>query len=324
MRESVPPTRILNRTTTEALVTYSDVVSAVEQAFVAHARGETHMPPKVYLDLPEYGGDFRAMPCSLGKVAGVKWVNAHPRNPTEHGLPSVMGVYVLSDAETAVPLAVLDATWITAARTGAAAAVASKYLGRKSPARLGFIGCGVQARTMLACHRALFGEALAVFGYDRDPDKARGFADEVGGAVGSLEEVAACDLLCASTPARTPVLPDRLVQAGTHINAMGADGPGKQELDAAILRRARVFIDEWEQASHSGEINVPLTKGTLKQADLAGTLGQVVAGQCPGRQTEADITVFDSTGLAVQDLAVAQLVYQRALDQDQGVVLELV
>lgn len=276
------------------------------------------MPAKVYLDLPEHEGDFRAMPASMGLRAGVKWVNAHPKNPSNHGLPSVMGLYILNDPATAWPLAVMDATWLTAVRTGAAAAVASKYLARPSARSIGFIGCGAQARTLWDAHRAVF-EDLEPVTADLCWQTAERFAQTIGGRAGTVAEAAGCDIVCSSTPARSPVVSGEWITDGCHINAIGADAPGKQELDPEILRRARIVIDEWEQASHSGEVNVPLARGQLVQSDITGTLGQVVSGAIQGRVSVVETTVFDSTGLAVQDLAVAALAVQRATQVGRGV-----
>ncbi|HEU4532635.1 MAG TPA: hypothetical protein VFS00_00910, partial [Polyangiaceae bacterium] len=168
-------TLILSAADVRSLLSMPEAVRAVELAFAEHASGRALMPPKVYLSLEAYGGDFRAMPSYVGPgpgagpdgapapdalpaAAGVKWVNSHPDNPQRHGLPSVMGVYILSDPATALPLAILDATVLTAARTGAAAAVASRHLAKPGPKTLGFVGAGVQSRWMLAAHRAVFGD----------------------------------------------------------------------------------------------------------------------------------------------------------------------
>src|SRR5688572_3510799 len=146
-------TLILTRTDVESLTDMHEVVEAVADVFRAHAEGKTQMPPKVYVSLPQHAGDFRAMPSFMEGAVGVKWVNSHPQNPVRHGLPVVMGVFIASDPETARPLAVMDATWLTAARTGAAAAVASRALARKDARSIGFVGAGVQARTMALAHR---------------------------------------------------------------------------------------------------------------------------------------------------------------------------
>jgi ornithine cyclodeaminase/alanine dehydrogenase-like protein (mu-crystallin family) len=175
------PTLILTKKDVQQILTMELAVPAVEAAFAAHGRGETLMPVKVYLPLPQYDGDFRAMPAYMAGSAGVKWVNAHPKNPERFGLPTVRGVYILSDPTNASPLAVMDATLLTAFRTGAAGAVASKYLARKAPKSLGFVGCGVQARMLLAAHRQIYGEGLTLLMADANPEAAARFAAEAGG-----------------------------------------------------------------------------------------------------------------------------------------------
>jgi len=299
-------------------------VQAVEVAFRAHGEAKVLMPPKVYLDLPDVGGDFRAMPAWMPGGSGVKWVNSHPENPKKHGLPTVMGVYILSDPQTARPLAILDGTLLTAYRTGAAAAVASKYLAVENPKTLGIIGCGAQASYVIEAHRVLWPD-IEVIAADTDPRQVEAVQQLVGGcSVGSTQVACASDIVCTLTPCKTPVIKDNWVAKGTHINAMGADAQGKQELSAGTLRRARVFVDEWTQAAHSGEINVPVHRGEFLAEDLCGTLGHVITGGCMGRESSADITVFDSTGLAIQDLALARALVDKALELDVGIDVDLV
>ncbi len=323
-------TRILTASDLRSLISMEDAVSAVERAFADHALGRAAMPPKVYLSLPEHGGDFRAMPSHVAAdgdapaVAGVKWVNSHAGNPARHGLPAVMGVYILSDPETALPLAILDGTVLTAARTGAAAAVASRHLARPSAGTIGFVGSGVQAEWMLAAHRVVFGDALQVVATDLRSDVAESFARDRGGRAGTLEEACACDIVCTSTPAREPVVRRDMLSPGVHINAMGADAPGKQELESAILRDAVIIIDEHHQATHSGEVNVPLSRGELTDADIFGTLGDIVAGRTRLDRTRDAWTVFDSTGLAIQDVALARVLLRRAEERGVGAMVALV
>jgi ornithine cyclodeaminase/alanine dehydrogenase len=306
----------------EKILTMEIAIPAVERAFAAHGRGEALMPPKLYLPLEKFSGDFRAMPALLGGDAGVKWVNMHPENPKRFNLPSVMAVYILSDPETAFPLAVMDGTRLTAFRTGAAAAVASKHLAVKNPATVGFIGCGVQARTLLAAHRASFGSFRAIMA-DVSTEAAERFAKEAGGFVASMDQAGSCDIICTSTPSRTPVLFRSYVGISTHINAMGADAPGKQELDPRLLHDATVVLDDWAQATESGEVNVPLHAGTYRREQIQGTLGEIVAGKKPGR-TGTEITIFDSTGLAIQDLALARVVFDEARNRGVGLEIDLV
>jgi ornithine cyclodeaminase/alanine dehydrogenase len=319
-------TRILTRDDVSRLCTMELALDAVETAFAAHGRGEARMPVKVYLPLPEHAGDFRAMPSYLGGAAGVKWVNSHPLNPARHGLPSVMGVYILSDPDTARPLAVMDATLLTAFRTGAAAGVATRHLHPGAPRTLGFVGCGVQSRYLHMAHRTLF-SGLEVLAADVVPAAAARFAREVGGRAVSIAEAAGCDVVCTSTPSRAPVVACAMVRPGAHVNAMGADAPGKQELETELVVAARVFVDDLEQATESGEVNVPLHDGALTRSALAGTLGDVIVGRVAARPPGAEattITIFDSTGLAVQDLALARVLYAAAIERGIGQDVALV
>lgn len=315
-------TLILSHADVRALCDMPLAMQAVEAGFRAYAEGRARMPSKVYLDLPEHQGDFRAMPSLLGNYAGVKWVNAHPHNRERHNLPTVMGTYVLSDPRTALPLAIMDATVLTAMRTGAAAGVATKYLAKVPFARAGFIGTGVQAR--------MFRDALLTLGAfellaaDQNADAAAQFAGESHGRVVSIEEASSCPVICIATPSSKPVIQRAWVRPGTHINAMGADGPGKQELDPQILREGRIIVDEPEQSLHGGELNVPVEQGLLTAGDIAATLGEVICGTKTGRRSRDEITIFDSTGLAIQDVALAAAIYERARERGVGQAIELV
>ncbi len=315
-------TLVLTRADVERVAATELAVEAVERAFVAFGRGEATMPPKVYLPIEDHDGDFRAMPARLGASAGLKWVNVHARNRKLHGLPTVMGVYILNDATNAFPLAIMDGTLLTALRTGAAGAVASKHLAGGMPRTISFIGCGVQAYTLHASHAVVFSgfECLA---HDRNADTAERFAAKTGGKVVSLEQAAGADIVCTATPARTPFIDARWIRPGAHINAMGADAPGKQELGSETLRMARVYIDDIHQATGSGEINVPLAKGEYSVDQIAGTLGEVVAGALP-KPADEETTVFDSTGLAIQDVALARAIYDAATANDVGYPVDLI
>jgi alanine dehydrogenase len=315
-------TLVLTRSEVEQVATMELGVAAVESAFAAFGRGEATMPPKVYLPVEDHEGDFRAMPARLGSSAGIKWVNVHARNRERHGLPTVMGVYVLNDPATAFPLAVMDGTSLTALRTGAAGGVASKYLATTSPRSIAFIGAGVQARTLHAAHQAVFGD-LELLVHDRNGHAAAELAAEIGGTATSLEVAAAADIVCTATPSRVPFLDADWVKPGAHVNAMGADAPGKQELSVGLLRASAVFIDDIHQAEGSGEINVPLARGDLVIDDIAGTLGEVVAGVLPRPKPETT-TVFDSTGLAIQDVALARAIFEEARERGIGTEVDLV
>jgi ornithine cyclodeaminase/alanine dehydrogenase len=315
-------TLVLTRKDVEDIATAQLAVDAVESAFAAFGRGEGSMPPKVYLPIEDHQGDFRAMPARLGDSAGIKWVNVHRKNRKNYGLPTVMGVYVLSDPANAFPLAIMDGTLLTALRTGAAGAVASKYLAPSQPTTISFIGAGVQARTLHDAHRVVYQDFQAL-AHDRNDDTAKRFADEVGARVVSLEEAAGADIVCTATPSRTPFVLAHWIRSGAHINAIGADAPGKRELSTDTLKGAAVYIDDIHQAAGSGEINVPLEEGDFTLDEIAGTLGEVVAGVLP-KPDRGTTTVFDSTGLAVQDVSLARAIYDAARSQSIGQEIDLI
>lgn len=283
---------------------------SVESAFADHGRGLVQMPPKVYITLP--GGDFRTMPAYLPSlsIAGVKIVNVHPDNP-RLGLPTVMALTVILDIATGRPLAVINATRLTDMRTGAAGAVAAKYLSRKREVVLGVIGTGRQAEAQVAAiSRELKIQEVRIWG--RNPGHVRRFADrfmEFPCFSLPIDKTCDCDVLVTTTPSTQPIIRSEWIREGTHINAIGADAPGKEELDPAILNRAQVFVDDLAQAVHSGEINVPISTGLYHKEDIAGTLGEVVTGK-KHRADPDTITIFDSTGLAIQDLAIAKIAMQ--------------
>jgi ornithine cyclodeaminase/alanine dehydrogenase len=304
----------------QSLMAMPQIIEAVHAAFVAYGRGEARMPPKVYLDVPD--GDFRAMPAYVAGAAGVKWVNVHPQNPTRYNLPTVMALIIYSDPATGAPLAVLDGTIITRYRTGAAAAVATRALARPDASTIGLIGCGGQAEAHLLALTTVLAPRRVYLA-----DKRREAAERLAARfphldcqVVDVERACQADVLSTLTPAREPFVRLAWLRPGCHINAMGADAPGKQELETEVLLAARVFVDDWEQASHSGEINVPYSQGRL--TEVAGSLPDLLCGRIAGRRSDTEITVFDSTGLALQDVAVARLVYDAAARAGTGTTVD--
>jgi alanine dehydrogenase len=291
----------------EEALDYRQVNDAVEAVFREHARGHVQMPPKLYLTFPH--GDFRTMPAYVPAldIAGVKIVNVHPDNRAA-GLPTVMALTVILDVATGIPRAIINATRLTDMRTGAAGAIAAKYLAPKKEVVLGVIGSGRQAEAQVqAISRELRITEVKV--WSRDEKNALAFAGrfrEFPGTATSIEQACDADVVVTTTPSRKPIVMHEWIHEGTHINAIGADAPGKEELDPLILKRAKVFVDDRPQAIHSGEINVPIAKGLFHAHDIAGTLGEVVVG-VKGRRNPDEITVFDSTGLAIQDLAIGRL-----------------
>jgi alanine dehydrogenase len=323
------------------------VIEAVEDAFAAYERGDATMPPKSYIDLPQYNGDFRAMPAYLDvresgasasqrdssraagawDAAGLKWVNSHPDNPAVHDLPTVMGTMIYSDPETAFPLAIMDGTVLTKRRTGAAAAVATDHLAVEGATSLGIVGAGAQAYAQLeaiAAVRPIESVVIADRNEDRRTAFVERFSDRFDVRAGSIAEAAGCGVLSTVTPVTEPIVPREAVGERTHVNAMGADAVGKHELEDAILADAKLVIDDYEQCTHSGEINVPWSRGVLSESDLYAELGEIVLGRKAGRTEGDGVTVFDSTGLAIQDVAAAHVVYEAATRGGEGEAVSLV
>jgi len=291
----------------EGAVSPERAVEAVRDAFVAYARGEWSMPPKVYV--PAYpAGDFRAMPALGAGHALLKWVTSYPGNPAR-GLPTVTGLVLLSDASDGSLRAALDAGAVTALRTGAAAVLAAETLGRQEAETAAVIGAGVNGR---AAAKTFLARGRSVMLWDVDEQRARAVADDLGADLASSrEEALAADLLVTVTPGHETLLPEGSLQPGQHVSLMGADGPGKAEIAVAELARTRVFCDDWEQASHNGELVHAVEAGAIARADVT-ELGTVLAGLAPGRESPGEITSFDSTGLAIQDLAIALAAIERA------------
>jgi alanine dehydrogenase len=281
-------TLLLNQDAVDENTQMPELIRAIEDAFAAYALGDAQMPAKSYIDLPQYNGDFRSMPAYLDAddwdAAGIKWVNVHPDNPEEFDLPTVMGTMIYSDPETAFPLAIMDGTELTMKRTGAAAAVATDHLAVEDATSMGLVGAGVQSYTQLeAISKIRPIEEVVISDLDDEAvaEFIDYFSDEFDVRAGSIAEAASCDILSTVTPVETP-------------------------------------LDDHAQTTHSGEINVPYNEGTLTDGDIHGDIGDIVIGELDGRTEEDGVTVFDSTGLAIQDVAAAHVVYEHANENDNG------
>lgn len=303
----------------------SSAIMIAEQAFKAKGQGRVQMPAKIYLHLDKYKGDFRAMPAYINgtQACGIKWVNVHPKNK-EHGLPSVMALIIINDPKTGFPLAVMDGTHITNLRTGAAGGIAAKYLARKNSSRLAMIGCGIQAQTQLMALNEIFNiEAVSL--YDLIPSQTEVFLKKtryLGLKMSVLRGIPECleeaDIVVTTTPSRKPIIKPEWINKGTHINAIGADAPGKEELEAKILKKAKIVVDDIAQAAHSGEINVPIAKKIITKRNIHANLADIITAKKQGRTSNNEITVFDSTGLAILDVAMAHYIYQQAKKNEIG------
>jgi len=276
-----------------------EAIERVRHGFVEYAGNEWQMPPKVYLDASP-NGDFRAMPAKGAGLAILKWVTSFPRNP-EAGLPVVMGMICVSSAADGEPLALVDVRAVTALRTGAVAAVAAQELAREDASSVGMIGCGLHGAWAARCLAAAeFGPGVC---FDVDPEAAGALAGELGWEAGTREDALACDVVTCVTPGNEPVVRVGDLRPGVHLNMLGADGPGKAEAEPEAVARCQLFCDEWTQASHGGELTGAVEAGLVNREDVT-ELGAVLTGSHPGRSAPDGVTLFDSTGLAIQDLAL--------------------
>jgi ornithine cyclodeaminase/alanine dehydrogenase-like protein (mu-crystallin family) len=295
---------VLDYETVLAAVSPSRAIEVVRDAFVRYHRGEWRMPPKLYLPSPT-GGDFRAMPALGDGLAILKWVTSFPANQGS-GVPTVSGLVCVSDASDGVLRMLVDGRAVTALRTGAAAAVAAQALA-SSDTTVGIIGCGVHGAWAARClHAAGFGPGVCA---DPDTRAATALAEELGWGTGSRGDAASAGVVTTATPGTAPVLTGDDLHLRLHLTLLGADGPGKAETTLDVLSRCTLFCDEWEQASHGGDLHLGADVGRVTRADVT-ELGAVLTGERHGRTSDDEVTLFDSTGLAIQDLAIAHALWR--------------
>jgi len=291
----------------ERAVSPHEAYDAVRAAFEAHARGTWSMPSKTYVtNYP--AGDFRAMPAIGDGHAVLKWVTSFPGNPPK-GLPTVTGLVLLSDAEEGTLLALSDAAAVTALRTAAAGVLAADTLCRSEASSYAVIGAGINGAETA---RMLVAHGVVPLIWDLDEGRRRFVAERIGAQEAtSAAEALASEVVVTVTPGAAVLYPEGSLEPGQHVSLMGADGPGKAEVAIAELSRAHLFCDDWEQASHGGELAAGVAAGVVTQ-DTVTELGAVLIGEADGRRSAGDVTLFDSTGLAIQDLAIAKAAFTKA------------
>ena len=297
----------------ERAVSPHEAYDAVRRAFEAHARQEWSMPSKVYVsNYP--AGDFRAMPAIGDGHALLKWVTSFPGNPAR-SLPTVTGLVLLSDAEDGRLLALLEAAAVTALRTAAAGVLAADTLCRAEASSYAVIGCGVNGAETA---RMLLAHGVTPLVWDVDEWRRKLVADRLGAReAASAPEALSCEVVITVTPGADVLYAERSLEAGQHVSLMGADGPGKAEVTVEELRRAHLFCDDWEQACSKGigDVGQGVAAGLVTRDDVT-ELGAVMIGEADGRRSAGDITLFDSSGLAIQDLAIAKLAYAKRDELD--------
>jgi len=321
--------RVLRRTEIELLLGMESCIGAVEQAFRARGEGDRASSAAVGLELNDGSLHAKLGTLTQSRPYAVAKVNANfPGNPVRYDLPTIQGVLLLFDASNGKPLACMDSGWITAMRTAATTAVAAKYLALRRASSIAFIGCGIQARAHLEALRLVRGiERLNAFDLNRKA--ADRFAAESRERFKIVTEVAAdagraaigCEIVVTSTPSRQPFLKPGDVAAGTLVAAVGADNEHKNEISADFLKQAVVIVDDLDQCARMGDLHHALAQGVIKPSHVRCTLDQLVAGLAPGRLSDDEIIVFDSTGVAIEDVAAAAVVYERAESTGAGFVV---
>jgi alanine dehydrogenase len=327
-------TLILSRTDLMGLLTPAEYNSCVEQAYRMHGAGRYYMDPKGHIVLDKYPGEWEAMPSYIEEpeAAACKWVSIRERNRDQFDLPTVFSILIYTHPETGFPLAICDGSYHTVMRTGAAGAVSAKWMARKDSKCLAIVGAGhMAAGTLATCNEVFEWQEVRV--WSRTQKTLDAFVREeqpkydtfsISASTDLKRVVGGADVVVTVTPARGAIVKAEWIAPGTHIAAIGADKDGDQELDPNILKQARIFVDDIRQCRTDGEINVPLQQGIIKEEDIAGEIGEVIVERKPGRTSDSEITVFDSTGIALQDSATVPLEYERAMAAGVGIEKKMI
>jgi alanine dehydrogenase len=324
-------TLLLKRSEIARLLGIEECIAAVEKAFKLNAEGKTAPPGILGIHGRDGGFHIKAGLLETGRSYFAAKVNANfPQNKKRFGLPMIQGIIALCDAENGTPLALMDSMEITVIRTGAATGVAAKYLARRDAKVVTICGCGNQGRISLKA-LALLRPLTRAYAFDIDEGQARRFANELSkelgfevNAVNDLAKaVSESDICVTCTPSKRYFLKREDVSPGTFIAAVGADNEEKQELDPALMATNKVVVDLLEQCATIGDLHHALEQGLVTKTEVYGELGEVIAGKKVGRTSDDEIIIFDSTGIALQDVAAATIVYERALSEGAGVVVDL-
>ena len=310
----------------------SAAIEAMKEAFAELSGGRVTMPTRTHIDVPDHAGTALFMPsyaARFGRI-GVKIVNVFGANRAKD-LPAIQGLVGLFDSETGTPLALLNGTYLTALRTGAASGLATDLLARTDAATVAILGAGVQGRTQLEAVCAVR-PIRRVRVYDVRLEAAETFANEMGTALAvevtiassAQEAVQGAHVICAATVSSRPVFADADLAPGTHINAIGSYKPDVQEIPAETMQRALVVVDHRASAlAETGDLIIPIKQGLLQESDIHAELGEIVAGQASGRASESQITLFKSVGVAIQDLAAATRALAQAQAAGLGQIVEI-
>jgi alanine dehydrogenase len=327
-------TLILGRSEMIGLLKPWEYNNCVEQAYRMHGEGRFYMDPKGHIVLDRFPGEWEAMPSYIEEphAAACKWVSIRERNRERFNLPTVFSILIYTHPETGFPLAIVDGSYHTVMRTGAAAAVSAKWMARKNSKVLAIVGAGHMAEGALATCNEVFkwsevrvwSRSQATLDHFVKEQQPKYESFEIKTSTKLEQTVRGADVVVTVTPARGPIVMADWIQPGTHIAAVGADKKGDQELEGVLLTRARIFVDDIRQCRTDGEINVPLSQGLISESDIAGEIGEVITGRKQGRTSDEEITIFDSTGIALQDSATVPLEYERAMAAGVGIEKKMI
>ena len=326
---------LLTRKDVETVLTMKDAIAAVEEGFRQLALNKVIMPQRTAIRISDYHGLHLGMPAYVGGAEGggslaLKVVTVYPDNPSKYDLPTTIGTLLLNDPRTGALVAIMDAGFLTAMRTGAASGVATKHLARADARTVGVFGAGVQARTQLmaVCEVRPIERAVV---HDLRKESREKYAAEMSErlpiSVEPTDDPRACaenDVIVTASSSRTPVFEGAWLAPGTHINGIGSHSPDARELDTETIRRATVVPDYAPAClAEAGDLIIPIQEGVITEDHIRTSLGEVVAGLKPGRESDEEITLFKSVGLAVQDAATAARVYELARDAGVGTEIEI-
>jgi ornithine cyclodeaminase/alanine dehydrogenase len=323
---------ILSQDDVKSCLPMSKAIQAVQEAYIAFAKGRVKMPPVMHLDVSQYNGEIDIKSGyieDLGLI-GTKIASGFYEN-YKLGLPPGIAVIILMDLKTSIPLAIMDGTYVTAYRTGAAGAVAARVLAKKESEIIGVIGAGTQARMQILALKEIF-SLKEVRVWDINSTARDLYSKEMSELLNITVEpvdnikdaVTESDIVVTVTPSKKALVMKDWIKEGTHINAIGADAPGKQELDPRIVKMAdKVVVDSLDQCKVIGEIQHALRNGLINEKDIYAEIGQILIKEKKGRESKEEITLFDSTGLAAQDIAAANVVYKQAKERGIGIAVSL-
>ena len=330
--ESLSGVRILSQGEVASCLPMSETIKAVKGAYIAYSEKRAKMAPVAHLDVSKYNGevDIKSGYIEDFGLIGTKIASGYYDNH-KLGLPPGAAVIVLMDLKTSMPVAIMDGSHITSFRTGAAGAVAANVLARKDSSTVGIVGAGTQGRMQIIALNELF-SIKKIKVWDKVESAAKQYTKEMTSKLGiPIEQcsspkgvVEGVDIIVTVTPSKEALVMNDWIEEGVHINAIGADGPGKQELDPAIVKRAdKIVVDSFNQCKVIGEIQHALKLGLIQEQDVHAEIGKILIGEKPGRESDNEITLFDSTGLAAQDIAAAHVVYEQAKERNIGHLVKL-